>query len=148
MIAGKIIPAIATTTAMVTGLVSAELLKIALKKAGIVEKLDVRQGSGRREIVWRPDFGRAAVRFSSGRTCHLLRGKVPDFPHCEPGTFLPEVEHFKNAFVNLALPLWLFSEPMPPLKTVRVAQSMKCSGARCGQSVDVLLPFLKCSQTL
>jgi len=68
MIAGKIIPAIATTTAMVTGLVSAELLKIALKKAGIVEKLDV--------------------------------------------------EHFKNAFVNLALPLWLFSEPMPPLKTV------------------------------
>lgn len=68
MIAGKIIPAIATTTAMVTGLVSAEFLKIALHKAGVVEKLDV--------------------------------------------------EHFKNAFVNLALPLWLFSEPMPPLKTV------------------------------
>jgi ubiquitin-activating enzyme E1 len=68
MIAGKIIPAIATTTAMVTGLVSCELLKLALHKAGVVKELDV--------------------------------------------------EHFKNAFVNLALPLWLFSEPMPPLKTV------------------------------
>eukprot|EP00929_Paragymnodinium_shiwhaense_P113862 TRINITY_DN82152_c0_g1_i1.p1 TRINITY_DN82152_c0_g1~~TRINITY_DN82152_c0_g1_i1.p1 ORF type:complete len:1033 (-),score=202.21 TRINITY_DN82152_c0_g1_i1:151-3249(-) len=62
MIAGKIIPAIATTTAMATGLVSAELLKVTTYKA-------------------RP------------------------------------IEDFKNAFVNLALPLWVLSEPMPPVKT-------------------------------
>lgn len=29
-----------------------------------------------------------------------------------------QVEDFKNAFVTLALPLWVFSEPLPPVKTV------------------------------
>jgi len=62
MIAGKIIPAIATTTAMVTGLVSLEMIKTVTYKDRIIED-------------------------------------------------------FRNAFINLALPLWVLSEPLPPIKT-------------------------------
>lgn len=57
LIAGKIIPAIATTTAMVVGAVGIEIIK---------------------RIVGKP------------------------------------ASQFRNLFSNLALPLWLFSEPLPP----------------------------------
>jgi ubiquitin-activating enzyme E1 len=59
LIAGKIIPAIATTTAMVVGAVSIEIIK---------------------------------------------------FLHDKP------VEKMRNCFCNLAIPLWVFSEPLPPIK--------------------------------
>ena len=59
LIAGKIIPAIATTTAMVVGAVGIEITKKILK----------------------------------------LKNEL-----------------FKNSFMNLALPLWVFSDPLPPIE--------------------------------
>lgn len=58
LIAGKIIPAIATTTAMVVGAVGIEIIKYILKKPS---------------------------------------------------------EVFKNVTINLALPMWVFNDPLPPI---------------------------------
>ena len=58
LIAGKIIPAIATTTAMVVGAVGIEIIKYLLKKG---------------------------------------------------------VEAYKNVTINLAFPLFVFNDPLPPL---------------------------------
>lgn len=59
LIAGKIIPAIATTTAMVVGAVGIEVIKFLLKKPA---------------------------------------------------------ETYKNVTINLALPLWVFNDPLPPIE--------------------------------
>ena len=58
LIAGKIIPAIATTTAMVVGAVGIEIIKFLLNK---------------------------------------------------------KAEVYKNVTINLALPLWVFNDPLPPI---------------------------------
>jgi ubiquitin-activating enzyme E1 len=81
-IAGRIIPAIATTTAMVTGLVGLEFYK--LQKSTLA------------------------------------------------------LSDFKNAFVNLALPLFLFSEPLPP-KKVR-ARIIKETDSAAKRAAEELLP--------
>ncbi|CZT99417.1 hypothetical protein PFAG_03910 [Plasmodium falciparum Santa Lucia] len=79
IVAGKIIPALATTTSIITGLVGIELLK----------------------YVNYYDNIQAYVKLSDEQR----KKEKHDV-----------LSYFKNAFINSALPLFLFSEPMPPLR--------------------------------
>lgn len=86
MIAGKIIPAIATTTAFVTGLVCIELYK--LVKIGITDPPKDHDGA-----AW--------ARLNSD-TYSKDNMKMAE----------KKLELFKNGFANLALPFFAFSEPI------------------------------------
>lgn len=86
MIAGKIIPAIATTTAFVTGMVCIELYK--LVKIGVTDR---KKGSD--DSAWaRPNSD----------TYSAENMKIA----------AKTLELFKNGFANLALPFFAFSEPI------------------------------------
>ncbi|GAW83634.1 ubiquitin-activating enzyme E1 [Plasmodium gonderi] len=78
IVAGKIIPALATTTSIITGLVGIELLKY-VNYSNYIQKY---------------------VKSSQNE-----RKQMKDI-----------LSYFKNAFINSALPMFLFSEPMPPIK--------------------------------
>ncbi|SCP03541.1 ubiquitin-activating enzyme E1, putative [Plasmodium malariae] len=79
IVAGKIIPALATTTSIITGLVVIELLKYVNYYDAIQTYLTLSDEQKKKQKI---DI----------------------------------ISLFKNAFINSALPLFLFSEPMPPLK--------------------------------
>lgn len=81
-VAGKIIPAIATTTALVSGLIALELYKI----------LD-----GPLTIITKP--GNLSVDV-----------EAPEFSRYW------NLDRFKNGFINLALPFFAFSSPLPAPK--------------------------------
>jgi ubiquitin-activating enzyme E1 len=86
MIAGKIIPAIATTTALVAGFVCLELYK--LVKLGYTD-IEVNRDAS----AW-------AVPNSTVYSTENVKSKEKS------------LETFKNGFTNLALPLFTFSEPI------------------------------------
>lgn len=91
MIAGKIIPAIATTTAFVTGMVCIELYK--LVRLGITD-----MGKDHDDGAWaRPNSDRYSAENVKAAEKTL--------------------ELFKNGFANLALPFFAFSEPIAAPKT-------------------------------
>ena len=89
LIAGKIIPAIATTTAMVVGAVGVEVIKYLLKKPA---------------------------------------------------------ETFKNVTINLALPLWVFNDPQPPIEIVdKEFDEIMCGPIKAipGSNLLVIVEFTK-----
>ena len=79
-IAGKIIPAIATTTSLVTGLVCLELYKVRPRLAA-----------------------EATALMFHVPLSQLIDGKS-------------KIDDYKNAFLNIALPFFGFSEPIAPKK--------------------------------
>ncbi|CDJ46853.1 ubiquitin-activating enzyme e1, putative [Eimeria brunetti] len=93
-IAGRITPAIATTTAAVTGLAALEFLKV---------------------VQWSKTIG------SSGKTikdCDIAENDIQKKEKKNINHISNFIHLFKNSFLNLALPLWLFSEPVPPIRNV------------------------------
>ena len=89
-VAGKIIPAIATTTAVVAGLVSLELYKLVSHTS---TKSDGQHG-GSKSASW--PYKQQATSGGRKRALDSIDSSVP----------------FRNAFVNLALPFVAFSEPL------------------------------------
>lgn len=90
MIAGKIIPAIATTTAFVTGLVCMEMLK--LVRLGYTD----RDGGGHDSSAW--------VKAAASGSAEDVKARR--------AAAEKKLECFKNGFANLALPFFAFSEPV------------------------------------
>lgn len=86
MIAGKIIPAIATTTAFVTGMVCIELYKLVMN--GVTNKMSSVDASA---------WARPNSTVYSEENKKMAENKLAIF---------------KNAFANLALPFFTFSEPI------------------------------------
>lgn len=91
MIAGKIIPAIATTTAFVTGMVCIELYK--LVRLGYTESQNEVDGG-----TW-------------------ARPNSDMYSEDNMKAAQKTLEQFKNGFANLALPFFAFSEPLAAPKT-------------------------------
>lgn len=78
-IAGKIIPAIATTTSLVVGLVCLELYKVSKLLSNLLCMSD-------------PSASHVLLQLTNGNK---------------------KIESYKNGFINLALPFFGFSEPIP-----------------------------------
>jgi len=93
-IAGKIIPAIATTTALVTGLVCLELYKVRRWLAVVGREWDCRCF----HIIMTPSC--PYMTLPCGHALQVLQKK--------------SLVSYKNAFVNLAIPYFTFQEPAPP----------------------------------
>jgi ubiquitin-activating enzyme E1 len=102
LIAGKIIPAMATTTSMVVGLVTCELLKLLLDIADTKSVNGLCNGSASSSSS---SNGVVLDDDNEGVSVHSTSSAKFD------------IERYRNSYVNLALPLVILSEPMVSVKT-------------------------------
>jgi len=94
-IAGRIIPALVTTTAVVAGLVSIELIKLVSLDFDVIQS----------ELGTLPPIG--STTSMSSEAIAEKKARQSSFKN-------QILSRFKNGFVNLALPFFGFSEPLGP----------------------------------